>query len=248
MKIKGFTFHQGFLENGTVTEVLLYGLIEALSYEKGFCYASNDYLASELKLSPYTISHALSSLYKKGWIQIQLNDKKQREAIIPQLQVGCSQEQGGVAARSKGGLLLEATDIKKKDNIVDNINNKDKSLLFIGEALNGEVVEKPVEKPKTYGNEQVNEAFAMWEEIIGLKQKNSAANRRAAYNLVRSKGFDWIRNSLKILVVAQGTDFVEKRVKGISNYNDLQNNWEYLWNWGKGRAQTRANSCVTDKI
>ena len=105
-----------------------------------------------------------------------------------------------------------------------------------------------MENSKTYGNEQINEAFSLWEEMTGLEQKNSQRNRRSAYNLVRSKGLEWIENSLKILIVAKSSSYVRKEVSGIANFSDLEQNWEYLWDWGRQKASKKAKSTVSTKI
>ena len=104
------------------------------------------------------------------------------------------------------------------------------------------------ETPKTYGNEEINKAFEFWESSFGIPQKNSQSNRRAAYNLLRSKGDDWLKNSIKILLVAKRTKFVRKEVAGIANFSDLQKNWEYLWQWGRDYAEKNSKTIVTDRI
>ena len=242
--LKTIPFHQELLENGTVMEVLLYGLIEVLSYEKGFCYASNAYLAKELGISAGTLANKLSNISKKGWVQVQFNDTSQREAIIPQFVGGFTPELRGGSLYDEGGVHCTMNKYIKKDNIVDNITNKDKSLLVIGETP----VDGVVENSKRYGNEQVNEAFDLWEEMMGLEQKTSKKNRWAAYNLVRSKGIEWIQNSLKILIVAKATAYVPKEISGIANFEDLERNWERLWDWGKRHATLKAKATITDKI
>ena len=239
-------FYQFLIGKGTTSEVLLYGLVEVLSYEKGFCYASNKYLAEQLGIKENSLPVILSSIKKKGWIQTKFDEKGRRQAIIPNLVIedeGLIHIQGGFNEDLRGG-LIHIKQILKKDNIVDNsFNNKDKSLLLKGESPKSEVVEK-----SSYGNEQINEAFKLWEEMTGLEQKNSQRNRRSAYNLVRSKGLEWIENSLKILLVAKSSSFVRKEVSGIANFNDLEQNWEYLWDWGRQKASKKAKTIVSTKI
>ena len=226
-------FYQFLIGKGTTSEVLLYGLVEVLSYEKGFCYASNKYLAEQIGIKENSLPVILSSIKKKGWIQTKFDEKGRRQAIIPNLVI---EDEG----------LIHIKQIIKKDNIVDkyNSNNKDKSLLLECETS----LSDNVENSKSYGNEQINEAFTLWEEMTGLEQKNSQKNRRSAYNLVRSKGLEWIENSLKILLVAKSSSFVRKEVSGIANFNDLEQNWEYLWDWGRQKASKKAKTIVSTKI
>lgn len=66
------------------TQKLLLGLISSLSNLKGYCFASNEYLAQLLDSSKITISHAISDLEAKGYIGriIYRNDKQQVEQRI----------------------------------------------------------------------------------------------------------------------------------------------------------------------
>jgi hypothetical protein len=66
------------------TQKLLLGLISSLSNLKGYCFASNDYLAELLDVSKVRVSQAISDLEKKGYIGriIYRNDKKEIEQRI----------------------------------------------------------------------------------------------------------------------------------------------------------------------
>lgn len=66
------------------SQKLLIGLISSLSNLKGYCFASNDYLADCLNISKITTSQLISDLEKKGYIGriIYRNDKKQVEQRI----------------------------------------------------------------------------------------------------------------------------------------------------------------------
>jgi uncharacterized protein YgiM (DUF1202 family) len=78
-------FYPELLEEGATTnEILLYGLIEASSFREGFCYASSDYMATQLGVAAGTIKNLLSSLSKRGWIQVEVEGNK-RVAITPLL-------------------------------------------------------------------------------------------------------------------------------------------------------------------
>lgn len=55
--------------NCSSTDKLILGIINSLSYNKEYCYASNSYFAKELSLGTKTISNSLSRL-KKHYHQI----------------------------------------------------------------------------------------------------------------------------------------------------------------------------------
>ena len=214
--LKTIPFYQNLLGQGTTTEILLYGLIEVLSYEKGFCYASNKYLAEELGISVGTLANTLSNIAKKGWVQVQFNDENQREAIIPQL--------WGASLINEGGVNLKMNKYKKKD-IIDNnnINNKDKSLLL-----------RPEPHKETFGNEEINQILIDFESLFGYKAKNDTYNRRAIYNMLRAKdkGSVWLHNMMWLWHESRSDQFSKR----ISDFVDLQKNWMSLMEWGQRKS------------
>ena len=61
---------------------LLYGEITALSNEKGYCWASNDYFASLYEVSKTSISKWVSALRDAGHISLQLHYKEGTKHIL----------------------------------------------------------------------------------------------------------------------------------------------------------------------
>ena len=53
------------------TTKLLLGLINTLSMQEGFCYASNKYLSNLLKVSKRTITSCITSLRTKKYIRVE---------------------------------------------------------------------------------------------------------------------------------------------------------------------------------
>lgn len=53
------------------TDKLVYGVIKALSNNKGYCYASNDYISKKVNLSKRTISKSISNLRKANYIRVE---------------------------------------------------------------------------------------------------------------------------------------------------------------------------------
>lgn len=104
--------------------------------------------------------------------------------------------------------------------------------------------EKPV---KAFGDARVNEAMELWSSIIGYEQKESASNRRAGYNIMRSKnkGRDWLIKMLNLLKEAQ-----KDKYSGIhiSNLAELQIFYEKLLAWGASRyAQKQEDEAQKQK-
>ena len=60
------------------TDKLLSGIINSLAYQKGYCYASNEYLSNRLNVSRRTISKSLSKLKKEKVITIEVDNYKRK--------------------------------------------------------------------------------------------------------------------------------------------------------------------------
>lgn len=120
------------------TQKLLLGLISSLSNLKGYCFASNEYLAQLLDSSKVTISHAISDLEAKGYIGriIYRNDKQQVEQRI--LTIVLDKFTDIPISENDYPLPLKK-DIHPSENYKDNIknnnkvNNNNKELAFISQ-------------------------------------------------------------------------------------------------------------------
>ena len=62
---------------------LLYGDIQLLCYKNGYCFATNQYLAENLKVTPRTIIRLLGELEEEKYISFEYN-KNIRKIYISQ--------------------------------------------------------------------------------------------------------------------------------------------------------------------
>ncbi len=53
------------------TDKLVYGVIKSLANNKGYCYASNDYISKKVNLSKRTITKSISNLRKANYIRVE---------------------------------------------------------------------------------------------------------------------------------------------------------------------------------
>lgn len=53
------------------TDKLVYGVIKALTNNKGYCYASNDYISKKVNLSKRTITKSISNLKRANYIRVE---------------------------------------------------------------------------------------------------------------------------------------------------------------------------------
>lgn len=109
-------------------------------------------------------------------------------------------------------------------------NNCNTNVLQLANA-DGNGVQK-----SSYGSEQINEAFEWWRQAFGYELKSSQQNRRAVYNMLRSKtkGEQWLKQMIALLVEAKRDKYSGIH---IANFADLQRDWEKLMSWGSARYQ-----------
>jgi SOS-response transcriptional repressor LexA len=111
------------------TQKLLLGLISSLSNLKGYCFASNEYLADLLDVSKTTVSQAISDLETKGYLGriIYRNDKKEIEQRILTI---IMDRKNDIPISENHNTLPLKNDIpisenrKENNKINNNINNK----------------------------------------------------------------------------------------------------------------------------
>ena len=57
---------------------ILYGELSSLCAQKGYCWASNSYLAKEFKVTKNTVSKAINELHRAGYISISYKEDNER--------------------------------------------------------------------------------------------------------------------------------------------------------------------------
>lgn len=70
------------------TDKLVYGLIGVLSNQKGYCYATNEYIAKQLNLSKRTITDDIKKLKKANYIRVE-NINYQRIIYLSKIEEYC---------------------------------------------------------------------------------------------------------------------------------------------------------------
>ena len=99
------------------TDKLVLGMINSLSNIKGYCYAKNSKLATELNVGTKTISNSLSKLKKNNIIIIEYLEYQRRIYLNPEI---VNQENAKVKEKDFQNTMEENFQYKRKNNI----NNK----------------------------------------------------------------------------------------------------------------------------
>lgn len=91
------------------------------------------------------------------------------------------------------------------------------------------------ETPK-FGNEQINEMFAYWQERVGYGiEANKQKNRYATNNLLKKYGVEKTKQLVDGVALAHGEKYAPK----ISDFVQLQSDLNRLLQWGKNRNNNR---------
>ena len=134
-RLKGLWIPAEILLNEELTdkEKIILSMILYLSDEAGSCFASNQYIASIVKISTNRVSKIISSLKNRKYIQVNLKYKKESKEIeqrqiipIVQMNNGYSQnKQEGIGVNNNSASQNEPYPIGENNkDIINNIKNK----------------------------------------------------------------------------------------------------------------------------
>ena len=175
---------------------LVYG--EIASFRE--CYGSNAWLAKRIKRSEKTASRSVQKLIQLGFVENAGYNGRFRI-----LRVAKFVQSDWTNLSSLNG--QECPTENKVKNKVENNNG-----------------EEP--KKSEYGNHEVNALLELWEHETGLTANVAKANRLAAYNLIRKKGFDGAKAVVEL--VGRAIHSGDKYAPRIASFRDLQGQYEKL--------------------
>lgn len=132
--------------------------------------------------------------------------------------------------KTVGGETVDRKTVDGETATINIINNKEKIINKNKDILSKDSIG---ETPKTvYGNSEINGLFDEWEDAFEYRPKNSQANRRAAYNLLRNKniGKERLVGIIRALPKLQMQTYCVGSVKKVSDFASLQREWDSVWN------------------
>ena len=200
------------------TQKLLIGLISSLSNLKGYCFASNEYLADCLDISKITASQLISDLEKKGYLGriIYRNDKKQVEQRILTLILDKYPSLENITPPIENDNTLPLNSNippieNRKDNIKvnSNINIKNNSIIPSFEMVEDYFSEK--ERP-----ELAESFFDFYTSNGWMVGKNKMKDYKSAIR-------NWIRNDKKFnknVTTKSSSDIYAERRAELHQYTD----------------------------
>lgn len=169
------------------------------------CYASNAWIANRVKKSEMSARRSIAKLVKHGFVQvIDFDGRKRTLRVLKNGQSACS---------NMNSLPVQ---ICPHNNKVEN------------KAKNNKGADAQVDDAEKteYGNHEVNELMALWKSETGIEATSAKANRLAAYNLIRGKGFNEAQKIVRLCGRAMRSK--DQYAPVISSFKDLQGRYEKL--------------------
>ena len=220
--LKNIPFYASLLQkefadgtNPTSGLVLVYGAIEAHSFGERGCIASNKTIADECGLKATSVANAISVLNREGWIRVDLDENNHRVLITPLLEIARPP-----SLTSEPPFTVQVTPLHSTVNIEYSNKNTVRDI----------VSNDTRQKPKVYGNPEINSLFEEWERLTGSKIVSRVKqNRQAAHNLLRKFPYtDVIR-----LILVAAASHKDRYAPTISDFISLNNKLNELILWAK---------------
>lgn len=106
------------------TDKLVYGLINSLSNNKEYCYASNSYFANQLSVKEKTISNSINNLKRKKYIDVKFVNSQRRIYLNKTI---VSNENSKVLEKNEDEYIVKNYQYKRKEYTRN--NNKTNKLI-----------------------------------------------------------------------------------------------------------------------
>ena len=104
-------------KNLSRTDIDVLSLIISLALNKGYCYASNDYLKEYINSSERTINYSLSKLKKLGYIIVKYENSKRRIYLnIEKVPTKVAEERENCSKRGASSCTHNINNKYKKNN------------------------------------------------------------------------------------------------------------------------------------
>lgn len=105
------------------TDKLVYGVINSLSNNKEYCYASNSYFANTLSVKEKTISNSINYLKRKKYIDVKFVNGQRRIYLNEDI---VSKENSKMLEKNENRNIVKNYQYKRKEYTRNNYNKNDK--------------------------------------------------------------------------------------------------------------------------
>lgn len=210
---------------------LVYG--EIACFEE--CYASNEWLAKRIGRGVTTASKCVSKLIETGFVeQCGFNGRFRLVRVVRNCKP-CRKLKGCLAENDKAAYAKVESIDKSKEQSIENIDSK--------ESIDDSSVEV-VRVDKR--NPDINEAFIIWEEVMGYPLHETTKERFSVNSILRRKEMDLDKLRMLIRLVEASQHDKYKRFS-ISSFTDLMYKTNDLMAWAKEK-QAQQQSTTTLEV
>lgn len=199
---------------------LVYG--EIACFEE--CYASNAWLAKRIGRSEMTARRSISKLIELGFIENIGNNGRFRLIRIAKIRL---KNEHHVQKRTPTMFKNEQSDCSKM-NTIDKSIDKSKDILVSKDTKAIQPVKAEV--VRTQRSLDIDQAFVIWEEIMGYPLQANKTDRRSLQAILSRKGMDLDKLRLMVRLVAESQQDRYKRFS-ITSYTDLLYKTNDLMAW-----------------
>lgn len=200
------------------------------------CYASNEWLAKRIGRSVTTASKCISKLIDLGFVEPCGFNGRFRLVRVVKNRKPCRKLKGRLAENDKAAFKKTANIDKSKDKSIDNVDTK----VSTDESSQN----LPVKVDKR--NPDIDQAFLMWEEVMGYPLHETKKERFSVNTILRRKEMDLdkLRVMLRLVEASQHDKY--KRFS-ISSFTDLMYKTNELRAWAKEKyAQNQSNATMAE--
>ena len=231
---------------------LLFVEITALCRRQGYCWATNSYFAELLGASERTVTRWIKLLCEKKHCHTVTKTFRWNDGTIKKVRYICLTEMSAneLKAQSQEDILgIHHIDISVQNHIdtgvaYNKINNElDKTLMdtkvSIGETPRNEVI-------RSQRSLEIDEAFRIWEEVMGYPLTPNKTDRPAVHNMLQRKDMDLDKLRMLVVLVKKSQSDRYKRFS-ITDFTSLKYRQNELIAWAHEKAaQQKQDSKVVE--
>lgn len=202
------------------------------------CYASNEWLAARIGRSVSTASKSVSRLIDLGFIELcGFNGRFRLMRVV---------KNAKPSKKRLGRLVKNGESASPKITSIDNSKDNSKDLMDTNVSIGDLAPVENSEPIRSQRSLEIDQAFVIWEEIIGYPLQPNKTDRRAIHNMLQRKDMDLEKLRMLVALVKKSQSDKYKRFT-IADFTDLHYKQNELIAWAHEKAtQQHTNSKLVD--
>lgn len=234
---------------------LLFVEITALCRAHGYCWATNSYFADMFKTTERTIKRWVKLLCDKGYCATVIKTFRYDDGTVKKVRYIClsnksadelkSLSQEDIWSRRHGD--IERQNHGDTDVTYNKINNElNKSLMDTKVSIGPKAPVENSQPVRSQRSLEIDEAFRIWEEVMGYPLQTNKTDRPAVHNMLQRKDMDLDKLRMLIVLVKKSQADRYKRFS-ITDFTSLKYKQNELIAWAHEKAaQQKQDSKVVE--